>query len=180
MEKKSSVVVDINKLTTTTTVDAAAGAAVAADLVMPRPGFFDDAQQDTFHRMLTESRRPDLEQQQLLDELAYAAREGGIRKPAGYLAGLIKRAHTGQFIPDGALIVARERNEAAAAEAVKVTTAREAAVQLARRADPAAQERVRAAASAAIASIGGLLAPRPSAAERPRDLDLDSPEIPVA
>lgn len=179
MEKKSSVVVNINKSTTTTTI-AAAGVAVAADLVMPRSGFFDDAQQNTFRRMLTESRRPDVEQQQLLDELAYAAREGGIRKPAGYLAGLIKRAHTGQYIPDGALIVARERNEAAAAEAVKVTTAREAAEQLARRADPVAQERVRAAAAAALASIGGLFAPRPSEAEGSKELDLDNPEIPPA
>lgn len=180
MEKKSSVVVNINKSTTTTTIATATDAAVAADLVMPPPGLFDDAQQDTFRRMLTESRRPDVEQQQLLDELAYAAREGVIRKPSAYLAGLIKRAHAGQYVPDGALIVARERNEAAAAEAVKVAAAREAAEQRARRADPAAQERIRAAATAALASIGGLLALRLSEAEEPKDSGLDSPGIPAA
>lgn len=179
MEKESSVV-DINKFTTTatTTVDAAAGAAVAADLVMPRPGLFDDAQQGTFRRMLTESRRPDVEQQQLLDELAYAAREGIVRKPAGYLAGLIKRAHAGQFIPDGALIVKRERIEEAAAKAAKEAAAMEAAEQRARRADPAARERTRAAAAEACASIGRLLATHPREPDEPRDLGPDDPEIP--
>ena len=191
MEKKSSVVVDINKFTTTTTtVDAAAGAVVAADLVMPWPGLFDVAQEDTFRRMLTESRRPDVEQQQLLDELAYGAREGGIRKPAGYLAGLIKRAHTGQYIPNGALIVARERREAATAEMAKAAAEREAAERLARRTDPAAQERVRAAGAAALASIGELFAPRSGQAaeveeveeveqvEQVEQVDLGRPEFP--
>jgi hypothetical protein len=179
MEKKSSVVVvNKNKPTTTTTITAAASETVAADLIMPQPGLFDEAQQDTFRRMLTRSRRPAVEHQQLLDELVYAASEGGIRKPAGYLAGLIQRAQDGEYMPDGALIVARERNEATAAEAVKITAAREAAEQLARRADPAAQERVRAAAAAALASIGGLFAPRPSEAEDSKELDWDNPEIP--
>lgn len=182
MEKKISVVVDINKFTTTTTtVDAAAGAAVAADLVMPRPGLFDVAQEDTFRRMLTESRRPDVEQQQLLDELAYSAREGGIRKPAGYLAGLIKRAHTGQYIPNGALIMARERREAATAEMAEAAAERDAAERLARRTDPAAQERARAAGATALASIGKLFAPRSGQAaevEEVEEVDLGRLEFP--
>jgi len=185
MEEKSSVVVGRIKSTTTTTTTTAAtaataGATVAADLIMPQPGLFDEAQQDTFLRMMARSRRPAVEQQQLLDELVYATRTGEVRKPAGYLARLIERANVGQYIPDGALIVARERRETGAAEMAKAAAEREVAERLARHADPASQERVRAAAAAAIASIGGLLALRSCEAEEPKEPDLDNPEIPPA
>jgi hypothetical protein len=147
---------------------------------MPGLGLFDEAQQDTFRRMLRRSERPDVEQQQMLDELVYAARKGEVHKPAGYLVRLIQRAKDSQYIPDGALIVARERRDAAAAEAAQLAAEREVAKRRARRVDPAAEERVRVAAAAAIASIGGLLAPRPSEAKESKDLDLDSPVIPSA
>jgi hypothetical protein len=175
-EKSNSVVVVNKNIPTTTTIEAA----TAADLIMPGPGLFDKAQQHTFRRMLARSGRPDVEQQQLLDELVYAARKGEVHKPAGYLFRLIERAKAGQYIPDGALIVARERREAAAAIAAKAAAEEDAADRRARRGHPAAEDRVRAAAAAAIASIGGLFAPRPSGAEEPKAPDLDSPEIPSA
>jgi len=175
-EKSSSVVVHKNISTTTTTAIAASS---AADLIMPGLGLFDEAQQDTFRQMLGRSGRPDVEQQQVLDELVYAFRNGEVRKPVGYLFRLIQRATDGQYLPDGALIVARERRDAAAAEAAKLVAEKEMAERRARRADPAAEERARAAASAAIASIGGLFAPRPSKAEESEDIDLGRPEIPA-
>ncbi len=174
-EKNDSVVVD-KKISTTTT---AVAAATAANLIMPGLDLFDEAQQDTFRQMLGRSGRPDVEQQLVLDELVYAVRRGEVRKPVGYLFRLIQRATDGQYLPDGALIVARERRDAAAAEAAKLAAEKEMAERRARRADPAAEERARAAASAAIASIGGLFAPRPRKAEESEDLDLGRPEIPA-
>jgi hypothetical protein len=56
--------------------------------------------------------------QQLLDELAARLKAGTIRiSPLVYLAGLIKRANAGKFVPEAALHVAdarqkRRRNEA--------------------------------------------------------------------
>jgi hypothetical protein len=56
--------------------------------------------------------------QQLLDELAARLKAGTIRiSPLVYLAGLIKRANAGRFVPEAALQVAdarekRRRNEA--------------------------------------------------------------------
>jgi hypothetical protein len=56
--------------------------------------------------------------QQLLDELAPRLKAGTIRvSPLVYLAGLIKRANAGKFVPEAALHVAdarekRRRNEA--------------------------------------------------------------------
>jgi len=176
-EKNNSVVVVNKNISTTTTTIAAA---TAADLIMPGPGLFDEAQQDTFRRMLGRSGRPDVEQQQMLDELVHAARKGEVHKPAGYLVRLIQRAEASQYMPDGALIVARERREAAAAMAAKAAAEEDAATRRTRRVDPVAEERVRAAAAAAIASIGGLLAPRPSEAEKSKAPDLDSPVIPSA
>ncbi len=184
MEKKSPVVVvvvNINKCTTTTTTTNTAVATKAAGIIMPRRGLFDEAQQDTFRGMLAKSQLPNAGQQQLLDELVYAVRKGAVRKHTAYLAGLIDRSRAGQYNPDGALIVARERNEGNIAEVAKVTVENQAAERRARRVNPAAQARIQAAFAEACASHGRLLVPRLSEADEPEnpvEPNLDSAVIP--
>lgn len=88
--------------------------------------------------------------QGIVDELAGAIRAKAIKAqwPA-WLLGLARRARAGEFVPNHALAIQRERKRAAR----EVVEARMRRVEEDRRSDPAARERGLAAMKAAIASL---------------------------
>ena len=94
--------------------DAESGSGARSELEYPK-GLSPSERADAQSRL---ARLPPELAQQLLDELAARLKAGTIRiSPLVYLAGLIKRANAGKFVPEAALQVAdarvkRRQNEA--------------------------------------------------------------------
>lgn len=86
--------------------------------------------------------------QPVLDELEGALRRGRegkpIAKPVSYLLTLLKRAQTGQFVPDAGLPIGRERQKQALEVENRVRRDGERRQKLAARDDPEADSRIQA------------------------------------
>jgi hypothetical protein len=86
--------------------------------------------------------------QPVLDELEGAVRRGRqgtpIAKPVSYLLSLLRRAQTGQFVPDAGLPIGRERQKQALEVENRVRRDEERRQHAAERDDPKADRRIRA------------------------------------
>lgn len=80
------------------------------------PAMLDEEQKAAVVKVLLLSDSAAEVQQQLADELSHAMATREVANPVAYLRKLVERARQGEYFPDGALLVAKHRRNAEAAE----------------------------------------------------------------
>lgn len=97
-------------------------------------------------------------QQQLADELCHATIRRGVANPVAYIKTLVARALSGEFVPDGALAIAKQRRDEEVAERHRRESAEQRRLTelklAADRGDPEKQARIAALIAETSKSLG--------------------------